>query len=126
MNLEIISLLFSLCGVALVIFLAYWGTRWISIKYKAVSNGKYIKILERTMICKDMYFILVQISNKIYLLAITGQHTETICTIDAGEIDTKDNSEENRDFGSIFNELLKKHIPFLDKQKQDDIIQRGK
>jgi flagellar biogenesis protein FliO len=124
--LDILSLLFSLCGVVFVIFLAYWGTRWLSIKYKAVSNGKYIKILERTMVSKDMYFVLVQISEKIYLLSVTGQHTETICTIDASEIDIKDDSETKGDFSSIFMELLKKQVPFIDKIKLGNVIHRGK
>jgi flagellar biosynthetic protein FliO len=111
-----LRLIFSVFVVIIMIFLAYWGTKWISLRYKHISNGKYIKVLERTIISQDKHLVLIQLGEKVYLLGVTGQNVETICTLDKDDLHEFKNTESTTDFNTIFRNLVKKQIPFIKKQ----------
>lgn len=109
----IVNLLFTTIGVIIIIFFAYFGTRWISTKYKNMTSGKYIKILERIALSQDKMLVLAQLNDKVYFLGISGQHIETITSMDSSELPKVE--EENHlknDFNAIFKELLKNQLPF--------------
>jgi flagellar biosynthetic protein FliO len=113
-----IKLIGALIGVVLVIFLAYWGTTWFSKKYNSFSNGKYIKVLERSMLSQDKLLALAKVKDKVYLIAVTGQHIETIDTFGADEFPDMSESSTPMDFSSILKGKIISQIPFI-KQKGD-------
>jgi flagellar biogenesis protein FliO len=108
-----LQLIGALMGVILVIFLAYWGTTWFSKKYSSLSSGKYIKVLERSMLSQDKLLVLAKVNNKVYFLAITGQHIEIVDRLNAEEFPQVPESNEPEDFAFILKSKIIKQIPFI-------------
>lgn len=104
------DILFSFASVILVIFLAYWGTRWFSSRYKTITDGKYIKILERTVLGKDRHLVLIRINEKAFLLGMGGQSIETICAMDANELGETKSSVKPADFNTILKDMISKNM----------------
>ncbi|OJU14281.1 MAG: hypothetical protein BGN88_08810 [Clostridiales bacterium 43-6] len=113
------DLLFALVIVGLVIWLSYWGTKWLSKRFNTISAGKHIKIMDRTMLSQDKFLVLTKVNGKVYFLGVTSQSIETISTMDESEF-PKEEPVVEQDFASILKENIRKQMPFLDKFKKKD------
>ncbi len=108
-----IQLAGAIIGILFVIFLAYWGTTWISKKYSAVSGGKHIQILDRAMLSQDKQLVLAKLNDKVYFLGVSAQHIDTIAVLEGDSIPEPAKAMVGADFGSIFKDTLQKQFPFL-------------
>jgi len=101
-------------GVILVIFLAYVGTKYISVRYAKMSSGKHIKVLERAALGQDRSLVLVTVNGKAYVLGVTGKSIDVLSTFEENEI-AEAADPEKRDFSFFLAESLKRcsfpHIP---------------
>ncbi|MCX7615017.1 MAG: flagellar biosynthetic protein FliO [Clostridiales bacterium] len=107
------SIFLPFFGVVFIILLAYWFTKWLSKNVQGMTSGTYIKILERVIVGQDKTLALVKVSNTVYLLGITGNSMQTICTFDASEIKTEENVVPNTDFGQIISKYINVQLPFI-------------
>ncbi len=103
------GLLMPFLGVLFIIFLAYWGTRWLSKKYNRICTGKYIKILERVALGQDKSLVLMEMAEKTYLLGVSPKGIDAISVFEEGQI-KEPLIPENKggEFPAIFKSLLKK------------------
>jgi len=112
------SLILPLMGVLCIVFLAYAFTKWLMKRYQGYSAGKYVKVIERVPLSQDKMLVLVEVNRRAYLLGIAGQSIETVCSFDAGELPPKP-APPAAGFQAVFEETLKKNLPFLDRRKKD-------
>ena len=86
---EGIQLVFSLAGVVLVIFLAYYVTYFISAKAQGMNKnrpqagGQKIKLLSRFSIARDKSFCIVEIAGSVYIVGITNNSMTLLDKIDS-------------------------------------------
>ncbi|MGI5891290.1 MAG: flagellar biosynthetic protein FliO [Bacillota bacterium] len=106
------NLIMPFFGVILVIFLAYWGTKWLSKKYRRICSGKYMKIMERVALGQDKSLVLVEMSDKIYFLAVSAKGVETISVLAHDQVKELPVIERNQaEFSQILADMIKKQPP---------------
>ncbi len=103
--------LMSFFGVILVIFLAYFGTKYISMHYAKMSSGRHIKVLERASLGQDKSLVLVTVHEKAYVLGVTGKGIQVVCEFDENEI-IQETECPKKEFTSFLSESFKKHTLF--------------
>jgi flagellar biogenesis protein FliO len=113
-----LQLIGAFIGVILVIFGAYWSTKWFSKRYNTLSNGKYIRVIERSMLSQDKLLALAKVKDKVYFIAVTGQGVETIDIFKAEEFPQTDDTEP-LDFSAVLKSKIISQIPFI-KQKGEN------
>ncbi|WP_157593551.1 flagellar biosynthetic protein FliO [Sedimentibacter sp. B4] len=97
-----------MAGIILVLFLTYYGTRWISTKTNIASGSKYMNIVDRIVIGQNKYLVIAEITNKYYLLSITEKDVNIIKELDDFQLKHEEEKPEVMDFSSIINKFLKK------------------
>lgn len=97
-----------MAGIILVLFLTYYGTRWISTKTNIASGSKYMNIVDRIVIGQNKYLVIAEITNKYYLLSITEKDVNIIKELDDFQLKHEEEKLEVMDFSSIINKLIKK------------------
>ncbi|MDF2684832.1 MAG: flagellar biosynthesis protein [Clostridia bacterium] len=115
---EIFEMLLPLIGVIGIILLAYVSTRWLSKKYNNMNSGKYIKIIERTVLNKDSYLVLIEIASKKHLLSVSPQKAEVLLSFEEDELPqtfSSDNKFSKLDFNSILSSVINTN-KFFDKK----------
>lgn len=108
-----LSLVMPLFGVLLILFLAYFGTRYLSRHYMKMSSGRTIQVLERAVLGQDKFLALVKAGSKVYLLGVTDKSITTVCEWEGEDLPIG-GPKEPGDFSSVFAESLRKW-PFLEK-----------
>lgn len=71
--------------VIFIIFLSYYATMLISKKSNVYFKNRNIKILERTMISSNFSIIVIQVIDKVYILAVQNKNIETIDILSANK-----------------------------------------
>lgn len=104
---EIISLILSIIGIILVLFLTYYGTRWLSTKTSLSLNSKYMKIVDKIILGQNKFLAIAEINNKYYLLSITEKNISILKELEELNIIPEEEAS-SVDFSSIFKKFLKK------------------
>jgi len=68
----------SVLGIIFVLFLTYYGTKWLSVKATNISKSKYMNVIDKIMLGQNKFLAIVEISNKYYLLSITDNNINII------------------------------------------------
>lgn len=105
---DIFSLIISVIGIILVLFLTYYSTKWISKKTNVINKSKYMNIVDRIMLGQNSYMAIAEISNKYYLLSITESQVNIIKELDDFQIKDEEEKQTNMDFSKILKKFLKK------------------
>nr|WP_300090048.1 flagellar biosynthetic protein FliO [Sedimentibacter sp.] len=92
----------------MVLFLTYYGTRWISSKTNLASRSRYMNIVDRIVIGQNKYLAIAEITNKYYLLSITERDVNILKELDDFQLKDEEEKTDVMEFGSIINKLLKK------------------
>lgn len=109
MTTEFLMALISLLGVIGLIFLTYFGSKWLNKKFRFGSfNGadKGIKVIGCVGIAQDKQLIVVTVGKKNLLLGVTPAAVTKICDLDDDDISDFISSSENTD-SSFFSNLKK-------------------
>lgn len=120
------SLLLSIVGIIFVIFLAYFGTKWLAKRYNGGRSGKYIKILEQKAIGQNKSLIVTQMGDRVFLLGVTNHGVETICSLGMDELPEQQTDGEQQDFYTIFTDMVKKQVPVIGKAVRTLRVPGGK
>lgn len=111
MSTEVLMAFVSLLGVIGLIFLTYFGTRWMSKKFHIGgfngSAGKGIKVIECTGITPDKQLMIVSVGKKHMLLGITSTSISKICDLDDGDLEVFQVSPIKETESSFLNNLKK-------------------
>lgn len=105
---ELFSLIMSVLGIIFVLFLTYYGTKWLSVKATNISKSKYMNVIDKIVLGQNKFLAIVEISNKYYLLSITDNNINIIKELDELELKiTENTTTENIEFNKIFSKILK-------------------
>lgn len=97
---DFFSLLFSLFGIAVILFACYAFSKYAAKKINTFSNSQNIKILEKVPLSQDKGLALAQICGKYYLIGFSSQSIEILQELSADELNPE---EENRSAASFMN-----------------------
>ena len=65
--LDIGQLIFALAGVAVVLFLCYWFSKYMAKKMNHMSKGNNMKIVERIALTQDKGLVIMELCGHYYL-----------------------------------------------------------
>lgn len=107
---NVIMMICSLLGVIGLIFLVYYGTRWLNKKFRSTGwNGleRGIKIIDCIGVAQDKQLLVVKVGKKGMLLGVAPNSITKLCDIDDDDIsDMQRETEENSSVS--FSESFKK------------------
>ena len=70
----------------LVMFGAYFATKFLSAKTKRLTKARYIDVKDRMVVGRDKYIVLLEAGEKVFLVGITSQSINVIGTLTKEEI----------------------------------------
>ncbi len=80
------STLLLIFVLLLVIFAAYFTTRYLSVKGGNLMKGKYMLVKDRVVLAKDKQILLLQVGTKYIVVGVTSQAVNHLGTIEDGEL----------------------------------------
>lgn len=86
----ILSLLGGLFLFALVLFLAWFCSRWIGQHYGFQKSGGKIRVLDRAALGQDRSLVVVQMGGKAWLLGVTAHQITKIEELDPEQIEEEE------------------------------------
>lgn len=98
MNVEYLMVFVSLLGVIGLIFLTYFGARWLNKKFNFGSTfgaSSSIKIVECASVAQDKQLMIVSVGGKYMLLGVTPGSISKICDLDDYEITNNESSKSD-------------------------------
>lgn len=110
---EAFSVVFSVfLTLAFVLFLAWFFLRWVGGHTPIQSNFKYIRILDRVVIDREKYILLVSAGGRTMLIAMSSGAIETICEFDEQDEKFDLEKESDQSFSAVIKQMLpKKNAP---------------
>lgn len=95
-------MIIALLGVVLVLFLTYYCTKHLSVRMSNMSNSKYIRIIDRSMLGQNKYIAIACIVDKYYLISVADNNINILKEMETfvEEQDSKDNNSYS--FKSVF------------------------
>lgn len=118
----------SLLGVIGLIFLVYYGTRWLNKKFRSTGwNGleRGIKIIDCIGIAQDKQLLVVKVGKKGMLLGVAPNSITMLCDID--DEDISDMQKENEEKAAVsFSDSFKKAFFKNDTAENAAIQEDGK
>ncbi len=97
----------SLAGIILVLFLTYYGTKWLSVKTNLTMKSRYMNIVDKIMLGQNKFLAIAEVNNKFYLLSITEKNINILKELGDFQLLPDENPENNMDFNKIINKFLK-------------------
>lgn len=104
---DFFSLLFSLLGIAIILFGCYAFSRYAAKKINTFSNSQNIKILEKVPLSQDKGLALAQICGKYYLIGFSSQSVEILQELSADEMKSEEESRPAAGFLNLFQQARK-------------------
>lgn len=103
------STLLLIFVLLLVIFAAYFTTRYLSVKGGNLMKSKYMLVKDRVVLAKDKQIVLLQVGTKHIVVGITPQAMQQLGTVEEGELQPVAQEPPQTD-GSVqsFKEVLAK------------------
>ncbi|MGI5970221.1 MAG: FliO/MopB family protein [Oscillospiraceae bacterium] len=92
MNFQQITQVFGVLAVMiLVIFAAYYATRFLAVKSKGMGGKtRNFRLIDRFSIARDKEFILIAAGQTVYLIGVTNQNMTVIDKKEASEFPAED------------------------------------
>ncbi|MDU7337001.1 MAG: flagellar biosynthetic protein FliO [Clostridium sp.] len=104
---DFFSLLFSLFGIAIVLFGCYAFSKYAAKKINTFSNSQNIKILEKVPLSQDKGLALAQICGKYYLIGFSNQSIEILQELSASEMQLEEPGSSAASFVQLFQQARK-------------------
>lgn len=83
---DILLIFFSLLGVVGLIFLTFYGSKWMNKKFgigsQKFGSGKSIRIKECVGVAPDKQLMIVSVGTKLLLIGVTPSGINKICDLD--------------------------------------------
>lgn len=103
------AILSVLLTLAFVLFLAWFFLRCLG-KSPLQVNSRYIRVIDRVVVDRDRSLMLVNIADKMLLVAMTSGSVSTLCEFTPEQQELYFQQEEpSRDFSDILKHMLSKN-----------------
>ena len=107
---EVLTLILALALVIIIIFATYYGARWFQKNIGAVHNGKYMKVIDRTMLGREQYIALVEVQETVYLIGVTANQITLLEKLEGNEFTEQDIEQERNEFANRFQSLIQQQL----------------
>lgn len=104
---DIFSLILSIVGITLVLFLTYYSTKWLSTKSNLAIKSKYMSIVDKVMVGQNKYLAIAKICNKYYLMSITEKDINIIKELEDFQTLPDIERENSMEFKNMLNKFIK-------------------
>lgn len=104
---DILSLILAITGIILVLFLTYYGTKWLSKKSGSVLKSKYMNITDRMMLGQNKFLAIAEINGRYYLLGVTESNISILKELEDFQPLTEEVGS-NPEFDKILSKFIKK------------------
>lgn len=101
---EIFSLILSIIGIILVLYLTYYGTKWLSTKTILANKSNYMNIVDKIMLGPNKYIAIVEITSQYYLISITESNINILKELE----DFQELPNIDQDAPETFSKILNK------------------
>jgi flagellar protein FliO/FliZ len=105
---DIISLLISILGIIIVLYLTYYCTKWLSTRTSIGLKSKYMNVADKLMLGQNNYIAIVEINNSHYLIGITEKGINILKELEDFH-PLPDDKESSPKFNNIFNKYINIH-----------------
>ncbi len=116
---EILSIIIGLVGVTILIFLTYWGLKWLNKRVK-FSGNQLMKVHERINLGPDKSIIIASVGESYMIMGITSQNITKIADLDKQEVE-KLIAEKTSNPKQSFSMMMAEIITQKNKRKGGDI-----
>lgn len=99
---DIITLIVSIIGIIIVLYLTYYCTKWLSSKTALTMKSKYMNVVDKLILGQNNYITIVEINKKYYLVGITEKNISILEELD-DFYPLPEAKEENFKFNDILN-----------------------
>lgn len=76
------TILSAIAALAAILLLAYISIKWMGQKLPSQSSSRHIKVLDRMVLGRDKYLMLVRVAEKTVLVGVSANSVDKICDID--------------------------------------------
>lgn len=84
---DIFAALGGLAAICLVVFAAYYVTRFMAARARPnLGNRRGIRLLDRFALARDKMIVLVEVGEAVYMLGVTNQSINLIDTVELPEL----------------------------------------
>lgn len=100
----------SFIGIIVVLFITYYGTKWLSLKANNLNKSKYMNIVDKIMLGQNKCMAIVEITNRYYLMSITDNNISILKEIDHQDLKVNEDAIQtpmNIDFSSMLTKFIK-------------------
>lgn len=104
---EILTVLIYAVIIFVILFLAWYIPRVVSIKGNASGRGRYIAILEKFPITKDSYIMLVKSFDKLLLVGVTPGGMKVLREVDTADVDLTEEDLNSQNFSTVLGSFEK-------------------
>ncbi|WP_203227523.1 flagellar biosynthetic protein FliO [Calorimonas adulescens] len=109
------SFLWFLFVFALILLMAYYVTKYFAAFSVSTNRTKHIKVIDRYIIARDKYILLIKVGKYLYLIGVTNNDIRIISQIDylndSEHIEADDSSVHTNGLAvSNFREILGKYF----------------
>lgn len=108
------QLLWFIFVFILIIVMAYYISRYYASFTLSANKTRYIKVVDRYVIGRDKYILLINIDKNNYLIGITNNNINLISVIDnlSGNLESKNSliDSQPKNLMESFKEILSKRI----------------
>ncbi|WP_105618045.1 flagellar biosynthetic protein FliO [Vallitalea okinawensis] len=105
----VLDLAFMLIVFIIVLALAYYASKFISVQNSSLQRKKNLKVIESVQIAPHKMIQLIQVGNKYYAIAVTKDNITKIDEIDENEIDLTEISHKEVSFKRLLHNMTKEH-----------------
>lgn len=118
---QIGTVIFTLAGIALILYLAYISTKFLGRRMNIKTGGsRKLQIIDSVSVGKDKSVMIVRAGEKTFLIGAAQGGINLISELDSSEfevLDIKQDSGTGMDFKTAFKTVLEKKYG---KKKKDD------
>ena len=82
---SVLTLIFSLLGTAIILYLCYVFSKFLSKKVNDISTSANMKIKERVALAQDKGLVIVEVCGKLYLVGFANNGIEILKELDEAD-----------------------------------------
>jgi flagellar biogenesis protein FliO len=119
---DIAQLVFALAGVAVVLFLCYWFSKYMAKKMNHMSKGNNMKIVERIALTQDKGLVIMELCGHYYLVGFAANTIEILKELDGSDLILQQTGQAS-DFLNVLNSTIKSRwdMKTRDKKHQNGV-----
>ena len=105
---ELLSLLAALFAVAVVIYLSYLFSKYISMGSSKLTQAKHMTIIDRLMVGQDRFILIVRVQDSVFLVSVTSQAIQILKELKSDDFGDENTAVKKDFFEESFKSILQK------------------